>query len=125
MVVNQPPIVFDTNIALYHLGGCLTTPLPKGTYHISFVTEMEMLSYPDLSQIEEQQVRNFLSQMIILGIDEPVKSMAIALRKQYRLKLPDAIISATAQSLSALLLTNDLKMSGIPALRTLSLPIKQ
>lgn len=124
MVVNQPLIVLDTNIALYYLGGRLMIPLPSGLYHISIITEMELLSYASLSAAEQQQIRNFLAQLMIIGIDEPIKNMAIALRKQYRLKLPDAIISATAQSINALLLTNDLKLSTITTLQTQSLPIK-
>jgi len=124
MVVNQPLIVLDTNIALYYLGGRLMIPLPSGLYHISIITEMELLSYASLSAAEEQQIRNFLAQLMIIDIDEPIKNMAIALRKEYRLKLPDAIISATAQSINALLLTNDLKLSTITTLQTQSLPIK-
>ncbi|MBW4580962.1 MAG: PIN domain-containing protein [Tildeniella nuda ZEHNDER 1965/U140] len=46
-------------------------------------------------------------------IDESIKGVAIALRKQHRLKLPDAIIAATAQSLKALLLTSDLKLASL------------
>jgi predicted nucleic acid-binding protein len=124
MVVNQPLIVIDTNIALYHLGGRLTAPLPSGLYHASIITEMELLSYPNLSQAEEEEIQNFLTQLLLISIDEPIKLMAIALRKQHRLKLPDAIIAATAQSLNALLLTNDLKLSSLTTLKTQSLPLK-
>jgi hypothetical protein len=124
MVVSQPLIVLDTNIALYHLGGRLAAPLPSGLYHASIITEIELLSYPNLSKVEEQQLRSFLSQLLIIGIDEPIKSMAIALRKQHHLKLPDAIISATALSLNALLLTNDLKLSSITTVQTQSLSIQ-
>jgi len=85
---------------------------------------MELLSYPNLSLAEEQQIRNFLTQLLIVGIDESIKSLAIALRKQHRLKLPDAIIAATAQSLNVLLLTNDLKLSSISTIQTQSLSIK-
>jgi predicted nucleic acid-binding protein len=49
--------------------------------------------------------------------------MAITLRKQHRLKLPDAIVAATAQSLNALLLSNDTKLSNITSLNTQSLPM--
>ncbi len=124
MVVNQPLIVLDTNIALYYLGGRLAVPLPNGLYHASIITEMELLSYPNLSPAAEQQIQNFLAQLLLLGMDESIKRMAIALRKQYRLKLPDAIIATTAQSLNALLLTNDLKLSTIATLQTQPLPIK-
>ncbi len=123
MVVKRSPILLDTNIALYYLGGRLTETLPKGEYYISIITEMELLSYPNLSPTEEQQIQNFLSQLLIVNIDNSIKKMAIALRKQYRLKLPDAIIAATAKSLNALLLTNDLKLSNIESLMTRSMPI--
>lgn len=122
--MSKPLIVLDTNIALYYLGGRLTAPLPEGSYHVSVITEMELLSYPTLSSTEEQQIQKFLTQLLIVGIEESVKNLAIALRKQHRLKLPDAIISATAQSLDALLLTNDVKLSGIPGLKTQSLALK-
>lgn len=124
MVVNKSPILLDTNIALYYLGGRLTVSLPVGTYYVSIITEMELLSYPNLSLSEEQQIQNFLSQLFIVNIDNSIKKMAISLRKQYRLKLPDAIIAATAQSLQAILLTNDLKLSNIESLITQSMPIK-
>jgi predicted nucleic acid-binding protein len=123
MVMTQSLIVLDTNIALYYLGGRLTTPLPNGLYHVSIITEMELLSYPNLSQAEEQQIQSFLSQLLIVNIDGPIKNIAIALRKQYRLKLPDAIVAATAQSLNALLLSNDKKLSNITTLKTQLLPI--
>ena len=124
MVINKSPILLDTNIALYYLGGKLTVPLPQGTYYVSIVTEMELLSYPNLSLSEEQQIKFFLSQLIIINIDNSIKNTAISLRKQHRLKLPDAIIAATAQSLKAILLTNDLKLSNIESLITQSMPIK-
>jgi predicted nucleic acid-binding protein len=123
MVVNQSRILLDTNIALYYLGGRLTTPLPKGQYYISIITEMELLSYPNLSSTEEQQIQNFLSQLLIVDINNSIKKMAISLRKQYRLKLPDAIIAATAQSLQAILLTNDNRLCNIGSLLTQSMSI--
>ncbi|WP_414586202.1 PIN domain-containing protein [Scytonema sp. PCC 10023] len=40
-------------------------------------------------------------------------TQAIALRKQYKLKLADAIIAATAQSLNATLFTNDVRLTNL------------
>jgi len=121
--LSQPAFLLDTNIALYYLGGRLAVTLPNGQYHVSIITEMELLSYPNLTSADEQQIRSFLSQLVIVKIDDGVKNMAIALRKQHRLKLPDAIIAATAQSLGAVLLTNDLKLSNLGVVQTQSLPI--
>jgi predicted nucleic acid-binding protein len=123
VVLNQPAILLDTNIALYYLGGLLAVPLPTGQYNISIITEMELLSYPNLSPTDEQQIRSFLTQIAIVRIDDAIKTMAIALRKQHWLKLLDAIIAATAQSLNALLPTNDLKLSNLGVIKTQSMPL--
>jgi predicted nucleic acid-binding protein len=74
---------------------------------------MEMLSYPTISKSEELKIRQFLSQVRVLGVGEDVKNVAITLRKKYRLKLPDAIICATAWSANAVLLSNDTQLSRV------------
>jgi predicted nucleic acid-binding protein len=116
--------VLDTNIALYHLGGQLQNNLPTGKYFVSVITEMELLSYPSLTPSEEQKIRQFLAQLQILNLTETIKQTAIDLRKQNRLKLPDAIIVATALDLNATLLTNDLKLTQLFALNVQSLTRK-
>jgi predicted nucleic acid-binding protein len=71
------------------------------------ITEIELLSYPNLGSDEEQQIRNFLTEITVVLIEMMIKEQAIALRKQHRLRLPDAMILATAIALNATLLTND------------------
>ena len=47
--------LLDTNIILYVLGGKLpSNELPKGKFIISFINELELLSYPDLLPAEAQ-----------------------------------------------------------------------
>lgn len=58
--------LLDTNIILYHLGGRLKRPLPNGRFIVSFVTEIELLSYPDLSKAEEHVIRDFLGKLHII-----------------------------------------------------------
>lgn len=63
---------------------------------ISLVTWMEVIvgaATPD----EEAVVRGFLSAFDILPVDGPVAEEAVVLRRTRRLKLPDAIIVATAR----------------------------
>jgi predicted nucleic acid-binding protein len=123
MAIN-PNFVLDTNIALYYLGGQLQSNLPTGLYSVSVITEMELLSYPSLTMPEEQQIRQFLAQLQILNLTESIKQTAIDLRKQNRLKLPDAIIAATALELNATLLTNDLNLTKIATLNVQSVLLK-
>jgi predicted nucleic acid-binding protein len=52
--------LLDTNVALYLLGGRLADPLRPAEYHVSVVTEMELLSYAGLDEASEQRIRDFL-----------------------------------------------------------------
>jgi predicted nucleic acid-binding protein len=121
--VEQPVILLDTNIILYLLGCRLANPLPPGQYFASIITEIELLSYSSLSSDEEKQIINFLDCITVIGIDNNIKDLAIVLRKQYRLKLPDAIIAATTQSLDATLFTNDIRLISLTEINTQSVEI--
>jgi len=107
MGLGESCYVLDTNILLYWLGDRLENTLPKGSYLVSVISEIELLSYAGLDLDAEQQIRGFLSKLVIVGLREDVKEYTIALRKKYRLKLPDAAIAATALAMGAILLTND------------------
>ncbi|MCL1474393.1 type II toxin-antitoxin system VapC family toxin [Argonema antarcticum A004/B2] len=116
-------ILLDTNIVLYFLGGRLADPLPAGQYFVSVITEIELLSYPSISADEETQIRNFLTKITVVAIEANIKELTIGLRKKYRLRLPDAIIAATAQSLNATLLTNDVTLAKLTEITTQSVQI--
>jgi hypothetical protein len=123
VALTQSLILLDTNVVLYFLGGRLANPLPSGRYFVSVITEIELLSYPSLSPDEETQIREFLTKITVVGIDNNIKELAITFRKQYRLKLPDAIIAATAQSLNATLFTNDVRLANLSGINIQSIQI--
>jgi predicted nucleic acid-binding protein len=81
MAIELLKFVLDTNIALYHLGNRLGEPLPSGVYFTSIITEMELLSYPGLSEPEAQRIYEFLGYLQIINIDDSIKTLAIQLRK--------------------------------------------
>ena len=110
--------VLDTNVILYFLGGRLADPFPAGAYTISVISELELLAYPGLDSSEEQRIRDFLADVSITDLTQSVKQHAVNLRKRFGLKLPDAIVAATALALEATLLTNDqrlLALSDVPS----------
>lgn len=116
--VNDRRFLFDTNTALYFLGNQLAEPLSAGMYGLSVISEIELLAYPTLSSTEERQIRDFLSNIEIIGLRSDVKEETIALRRHNRVKIPDAIIAASAKVWGATLLTNDatlLKLAGVSA----------
>lgn len=116
--------LLDTNIVLYHLGGKLKKPLPNGRFIVSFVTEIELLSYPDLTEADELVIRDFLAKIQIVGLSQEIKDRTISLRKGRRLKTPDALITATAIVYDTCVLTNDTQFQRIGELRCKTLPIK-
>lgn len=116
-------IVLDTNAVLYFLGGRLTRPLPEASFYVSVITEIELLSYPALTVEDETKILDFLNDVTVVDLQFAMKQSAILLRRQYCLKLPDAVIAATALELRAELFTNDIKLSSIQALRVIPLEL--
>ena len=100
--------VLDTNVII-DLVEKKTVSLPKGERFFSVITEMELFSSPALTQDAEIERRNFLSKMIFVPFKDSIKNEAIRIRRfgSPRLKLPDAIIAASAIILDATLVTND------------------
>ncbi len=123
MVLTDPVVLLDTNIVLYFLGGRLADQLPSGQYFVSFIIEIELLSYPSLNPDEEVKIRDFLADITVVEVEGNIKELAITFRKNYKLRLPDAIIAATAKSLDATLLTNDVKLTDLTEICTQSVKI--
>ncbi|HZQ54468.1 MAG TPA: type II toxin-antitoxin system VapC family toxin [Bryobacteraceae bacterium] len=117
--------MLDTNAVLYLLGGRLAAPLPPGEYLISVITEMELLSYPSLDSRSEKQITDFLTEVAVIGLTRDVEERAIQLRQQEHLKLPDAIVAATALVFDAELLTNDKKLHRVQGLKLRELAVRE
>jgi hypothetical protein len=114
----------DTNIILYYLGGKLVKPLPNGKFTTSFVTQIELLSYSNLQHEEEIIIKKFLKKIQIVGVNEKIINLTIALRKKHKIKTPDAIIAATAIAYDSCILSNDLHLKRLPEVRCKSLTLK-
>lgn len=116
--------LLDTNAVLYHLANRTLGPLPHGNYFVSMITEMELLAYPGLSADEAKSIRQFLSSVGIIGISTNTKQLAIDWRLNHGLKLPDAIIAATALDIGSVLITNDKRLLDVLKSKALSLELK-
>ncbi len=108
--------LLDTNVAIRLLGGKLMAPLPEGLYGISIVSEIELLSFSSLRQEEEQAIHLLLNMLERLALNRAVRDQTILLRRRLGLKLPDAVIAATAIAWNATLLTNDQQLQQVPEL---------
>ena len=102
-------IILDTNIVLYLLDGdeVLVEYLQDKTFYLSLVNEMELLGFKDITEDEEIVIKFFLDDCSVVDINQGIKDIAIKLRKTYSIKLPDAIVAATAIFLGIPLISAD------------------
>ena len=103
--------VFDTNILVDYLNGISAANHEIERYEeiaISIVTWMEVLTGADDAE-EEAITREFLSRFKVKPVEKAVAERAIKIRRQHKLKLPDAIIWATAKELGRILVTRNTK----------------
>ena len=106
--------LFDTNILIDFLRGVPAARDELSRYPdkaISIVTWMEVMA--GAPELTEQGTRGFVDGFALVDLDEAVAERAVTLRRQHRLKLPDAIVWASAQVRAMLFVTRDTK--GFPA----------
>jgi len=72
---------------------------------ISFITLIEYLGYKNISKSSEE----FISLAEVIETDKIIIQHCIDLRKNHKIKLPDAIIAATALARNLILITNNEK----------------
>jgi predicted nucleic acid-binding protein len=96
-------LLLDTNVVIGLLKGYApavalaeTAQLTLDRAAVSQITRMELLGFPSLTEDEEHAIRGFLSGCRVCLLDERIEAEAIRLRRSGGLKLPDAIIAATA-----------------------------
>ena len=103
--------VFDTNILIDYLNGVASAKEELAKYtlrQISIITLIElMVGCRDGD--EEKAVRGFLATFEVLEVSSEVAQQAVSLRKQLRLKIPDAIVYATARTQGCILVSRNTK----------------
>jgi len=114
-------ILLDTNVLIYLSKGQIQASrlIKDGKeYFVSLITAMELLSYRFDSEDEETLVRQILSLFEVIEVTLPLSPLVTQLRRTQPLKLPDAIIAATAHYHDLTLITNDLRLLKIDKIRS-------
>jgi predicted nucleic acid-binding protein len=112
--------LLDTNVLIDFLGGIGAARKEIARYDdpaISIVTWMEVMVGAPASA--EDETRSFLSRFVVIPVSPAVAERAVELRREHRMKLPDAIIWSSAQVEQRLLVTRNTKdfPPGDPGIR--------
>jgi predicted nucleic acid-binding protein len=103
-------VLFDSTILIDSLNGipAATTLLASQASAVSVITYIEVLAGAR-TPTAEGQARDLLRALDVLPLSADVASAAVAIRRERRLKLPDAIIYATARVHGLTLVTRNTK----------------
>lgn len=113
--------IIDSDVLIDFLQGVEAARTEINRYarrEISIVSWMEVMVGAD-SPTEEQVCREFLSTFLIHPVSVEVADEAVRLRRKFRVRLPDAIVWATARVNGCLLVTRNTKdfPAGEPGVR--------
>ena len=120
--------LIDTNILIY----CMAHELPDDfrrrmidilshSFSISIITEIEFLGWRGHTKEGYSKAAAFLADTEVHGIDREVRDAAIQLRRAGSIKLPDAVIAATALVHDRTLVTRNISdFSEIALLKVLN-----
>lgn len=103
--------LWDTNTAIYYLQSQFPPAAERfmdeiiAEYQpaISVITEIELLCWKSATEKDLEVLNSFIGDTAVFELDKDIKLKTADLRKSYKIKLPDAIIAATA-------LVNDLHL---------------
>lgn len=98
--------LFDTNILVDYLNGVVEAAEELDRHSarsISIITKMEVLV--GVRPNTGTATKAFLSSFDILPITDQIAERAVDIRRAFRIKLPDAIIAATADVHNLVLIT--------------------
>jgi predicted nucleic acid-binding protein len=113
MIDSKPLVIaFDTTSAIAEAMDDTILNDPRPEIHnaekiASVIVRMELQAKRDLPPEEIAKRKIFLDRVAVVPLDDTVEEEAIKLRKYTSLKLPDAIIAATAVKMGAVLLSYD------------------
>src|ERR1700744_2580098 len=123
--MNGDRIVVDTSLIINLFNGIeeVRELITGRNLFVSIISEIEVLSYPKLTPIDSQLLKDFLSNCYIVDIEPAIKDITIEIRAKYKTKLPDAVIAATAIYFDLPLFTMDKGFHKIADLQAVVLSV--
>jgi predicted nucleic acid-binding protein len=123
--MNGDRIAIDTSLIINLFNGVKgVRELIEGReLFVSIISEIEVLSFPKLTAQDAVLLKAFLSECYIVDIEPSIKEITIDLRSKFKVKLPDAVIAATAIYYDLPLFTMDKGFEKIEDLQTVTISL--
>lgn len=105
-------VLLDSNIIIYLSKGLLDIENIFEKYdelYISIITYMELLGFRFTNKKELTLIKELLNYFEIINLNSEIAEDVIAIKQKKKIKLPDAIIWATAKFIGSDLLTRNIK----------------
>jgi predicted nucleic acid-binding protein len=114
--MNGISLLSDTNPLIYLLGGNIEVAeiLDEKQVWLSAISELELFGKRSLSKSDIREINALLDNCFIAELSPQVKRIVKEIMQSVVVKLPDAIIAATALYLDLPLLTADIGFRKIP-----------
>ncbi|TAE38901.1 MAG: type II toxin-antitoxin system VapC family toxin [Runella slithyformis] len=87
---------------------------------ISVITEIEALSWVHDDKGKEQIIKSFVNDSIVISLTPEIVARCVRIRRNRKMKTPDAIIAATALVHNLTLITNDSGFDKVAGLKYLN-----
>ena len=88
---------------------------------ISVITQMEILGWFGATSVQLKLLNEFVADAILFDLTPEMINRTITIRQQYKIKLPDAIIAATALVYDLTLLSHNIRdFKNIDGLKTVN-----
>ena len=103
-------MLLDSNIVIYAVNPAYANIkefLRGRSFSVSALTKIEVMGFWRLSEDEHQQFNRFFQALEVIAVSPAVVEQAIALRRQKRIGLADAVIAATALTQGLPLVTHN------------------
>lgn len=107
--------LWDTNTAIYYLQRQFPPAAEKFMDKtlkdvgpaISVITEIELLCWKTPTDKDLEVLHDFINDALVFELEKDIKLKTAEIRKAHKIKLPDAIIAATALTYELILLTRN------------------
>ena len=121
--------LWDTNIVIYflqqqfpfHAEKIVDNTLLEAQPCISAISEIELYCWKAATDEDLKVLYQFIHEATVIELERAIKLKTADIRRQYKIKLPDAIIAATALVYGLTLITRNVKdFQTIPGLDILN-----